>query len=88
MSSITPGTANVGGSYNRLRGPGIGCWFSDRSNCSRWSFEANVLPIDPNIYTDQLEPIAIYYSIIFTGSYTTMQPAPLTSWLQLRSYNV
>ena len=22
---------------NRMRGPGIGCWFSDRSNCSHWS---------------------------------------------------
>ena len=35
MYSITP--ANVGRSYNRMRGPGIGCWFSDRSNCSHWS---------------------------------------------------
>ena len=37
MCSITPETANVGSSYNRMRGPGIGCWFSDRSNCSQWS---------------------------------------------------
>ena len=37
MCSITPATANVGSSYNRMRGPGIGCWFSDRSNCSHWS---------------------------------------------------
>ena len=37
MCSITPETANVGSSYNRMRGPGIGCWFSDRSNCSHWS---------------------------------------------------
>ena len=37
MCSITPETANVGSSYNRIRGPGIGCWFSDRSNCSHWS---------------------------------------------------
>ena len=34
MCSITPETANVGSSYNRMWGPGIGCWFSDRSNCS------------------------------------------------------
>ena len=37
MCLITPETANVGSSYNRMRGPGIGCWFSDRSNCSHWS---------------------------------------------------
>ena len=37
MCSITPETANAGSSYNRTRGPGIGCWFSDRSNCSHWS---------------------------------------------------
>ena len=37
MCSIAPKTANVGSSYNRMRGPGIGYWFSDRSNCSHWS---------------------------------------------------
>ena len=37
MCSITPETAKVGSSYNRMRGQGIGCWFSDRSNCSHWS---------------------------------------------------
>ena len=37
MFSITPETANVGSSYNRMRDPGIGCWFSDRCNCSHWS---------------------------------------------------
>ena len=37
MCSITPETANVGSSYNRMRGLGIGCWFSDHSNCSHWS---------------------------------------------------
>ena len=66
MCSITSETANVGSSYNRMRGPGIGCWFSDRSNCSHWSFEATVLSINPNIYTDQWEPIVIYHSIRFT----------------------
>ena len=35
MCPITPETANVGSSYNRMRGPCIGCWFSDRSNCSQ-----------------------------------------------------
>ena len=37
MCPTTPETANVGSSYNRMRGPCIGCWFSDRSNCSHWS---------------------------------------------------
>ena len=86
MCSISPETAHVCSSYNRMRGPGIGCWFSDRSNCSHWSFEAAVLPINPNIYTDQWEPIVMYHSITFTftGPYRTMQPTLLTSWLQLQ----
>ena len=81
--SITPETANVGSSYSHMRGPGVGCWFSYRSNCSHWSFEAAVLPINPNIYTDQWEPIIIYHPITFTGRYTTMQPTLLTSGIQL-----
>ena len=80
MCPITPETAKVARSYNCRRGPGIGCWFSDRSNCIHWSFEATVLPINPNIYTDQWEPIVIYHSITFTGPCTTMQPTLLTSW--------
>ena len=88
VCSITPQTANVGSSYSHRRGPGVGCWFSYRSNCSHWSFEAAVLPINPNIYTDQWEPIIIYHSITFTGRYTTMQPTLLTSWLQLLPYKV
>ena len=79
--SITPETVNVGSSYSHMRGPGVGCWLSDRSNCSHWSFEAAALPINPNIYTDQWEPIVIYHSITLTGRYTTMQPTLLTSWL-------
>ena len=86
--SITPETVNVGSSYSHMRGLGVGCWLSDRSNCSHWSFEAAVLPINPNIYTDQWEPIVIYHSITLTGRYTTMQPTLLTSWLQLLSYKV
>ena len=88
MCSITPETAKVGSSYNRVRGPGIGCWFSNRSNCSHWSFEAATLPINPNIYTDQWEPMVIYHCITFTGPCTTMQLTLLTSWLQLLSYKV
>ena len=42
---------------------GIYHWSSDLSNCSHWSFEAAMLPINPNIYTDQCEPIIIYHSI-------------------------
>ena len=79
---------NVGSSYSHIRGPGVGCWLSDRSNCSHWSFEAAALPINANIYTDQWEPIVIYHYITLTGRYTTMQPTLLTSWLQLLSYNV
>ena len=88
MCSITPETAKVGSSYSHMRGPGTGYWFSDRSNCSHWSFEASMLAINPNIYIDQSEPIIIYHSITFTGPYTTMQPTLLTSWLQLLSYKV
>ena len=88
MCSITPETVNVGSSYGHMRDPGVGCWLSDRSNCSHCSFEAAVLPINPNIYTDQWEPIVIYHSITLTGHYTTMQPTLLTSWRQLLSYKV
>ena len=88
MCSITPETVNVGSSYGHMRDPGVGCWLSDRSNCSHWSFEAAVLPINPNIYTDQWEPIVIYHSITLTGHYTTMQPTLLTSYWPLLSYKV
>ena len=88
MCSITPETANVGSSYNRMRGPGIGCWFSDRSNFSHWSFETTVLPTNPNIYTDRWEPIVINHNITLTGPYAAMQHTLLTSWLQLLFYEV
>ena len=74
MRSITPETVNVDSSYSHMRGPGVGCWLSDRSNCSHWSFEAAVLPINPNIYTDQWEPIVIYHSITLTGRYKLCSP--------------
>ena len=64
MCSVTPKTAKVCSINSHMRGPGIGCWLSDRSNCSQWSFEAAVLPMNPNIYTDQWKPIIIYHSII------------------------
>ena len=49
MCSITPETANVGKSYNRMRGPGIGCWFSDRSNCNHWSLTLTFTLTSENI---------------------------------------
>ena len=49
--------------YVNIRGPGICCWFSDRSNWSDWNFEAAVLWINPDIYTDQCGPIVIYHCI-------------------------
>ena len=42
MCSITPETAKVASSSSHMQGPGIGCWFSDSSNCSHWSFEARI----------------------------------------------
>ena len=66
MCSITPETANVGSSYNRMRGPGIGCWVSDRSNCSRKSLTLTftLTSVHLSLYT--------YHSITFTGPYTTI----------------
>ena len=61
MCSITPVTAKVGSSNNRMRGPGIGCWFSDRSNCSHWSFEAAVLPLT---FTLTSENLSLYTTLL------------------------
>ena len=33
MCSIAPETVKVGSTYSHMLGSGIGCWFSDRSNC-------------------------------------------------------
>ena len=63
MCSITTEAAKVGSSDSHMRGPGIGCWFSDRSKCSQRSFEAAVLPVNPNLYSDQWEPIVMYHFI-------------------------
>ena len=61
--SITPETVNVSSSYSHMRGPGVDCWLSDRSNCSHWSFEAAVLPINPKFtLTSETYPyISLYY---------------------------
>ena len=61
--SVTLETAKVNSSYSHVWDPEICHWFLDCSNCSHWSFEAAVLPINRNIYTDQYEPIIIYHSI-------------------------
>ena len=57
MCSITPETANVGSSYNRMRGPCIGCWFSDRSNCSHWSSTLT--------FTLTSENLSLYTTLLF-----------------------
>ena len=49
MCSITPETANVGSSYKRIWGPGIGCWFSDCSICSHWSLTLTLTLTSENI---------------------------------------
>ena len=59
MCSITPETANVGSSYKRMRGPGIDCWFSDRSNCSHWS-----LTLTFTLTSENLSLIPLYYVLL------------------------
>ena len=46
-----------------MRSPDNCCWFPDHSNSSHWSFNPTVLPINLNIYSDQCEPITIYYCL-------------------------
>ena len=72
MCSNTPGTAKVDSSYSHMRGPCLGCWFSHHSNCSYWSFEAAVLPTNPDINTDQWEPI--YTTLLFSWSLYNYAP--------------
>ena len=45
---------NVGSSYNRMRGPGIGCWFSDCSNSSYWSLTLTLTCENLSLYTTLL----------------------------------
>ena len=63
MCSITPETANVGSSYNRMRGPGIGWWFSDRSNSSHWSLTLTfTLPsVNLSLYTTLSVVLVLIY---------------------------
>ena len=88
LCSITLETAKVCSSYNHMRGPGIGRWFSDRSNCSHRSFEAAVLQIKPDIYTDHLDNLSSCITLLLYWRYTIMRPTLLTSWLQLLVYKV
>ena len=74
MCSITPETANVGSSYNRMRGPGIGCWFSDRSNCSSRSINLT--------FTLTSENLSLYTTLLLLLVFIQL------SWLQLLSYTV
>ena len=53
MCPITPERANFGSSYNRIRGPGTGCWFSDRSNCSL-TLTFTLTSENLSLYTTQL----------------------------------
>ena len=66
MCPITPETANVCSSYNRMRGPGIGCQFSDCSNCSQWN-----LTLTFTLTSENLSLCTTLFT--FTGPYTTMQ---------------
>ena len=74
MCSITPETANVGSSYNRMRGPGIGCWVSERSNCSRRSLTLT--------FTLTSENLSLYTTLLHLLVLIQL------SWLQLLSYKV
>ena len=55
MCTITPETANVGSSYNRMRGPG----FSDRSNCSHWSLTLTFTLTSENLWYTTLLPVLV-----------------------------
>ena len=61
MCSITPEIANVGSSYSHMRGPGVGCWLSDRSNCSHWSFECCRLTLT---FTLTSENLSLYITLL------------------------
>ena len=80
MCSITPETANVGSNYNRMRGPGIGCWFSDRSNCSHWSLILT--------FTLTSEHLSLYNTQLLLLVLIQLCSILLTPWLQLLSYKV
>ena len=64
MCLITPEPAKVGRSYNHMRGPGVGCWFSDRCNCSQWSFETAALPITFTLTSENLSICGAYLTVI------------------------
>ena len=77
MCSITPETANVCSSYNRMRSPGIGCWFSDPSNCSLWSLTLTLTSENLSLYTTLLLLLVLIQLC-----------SPHCFWLQLLSYKV
>ena len=67
MCSITQEVTAVISNCHHIRVPGICCWFLRHSICSHWSFQATVLLINLNIYTDQCEPIIIL--LVLTQQY-------------------
>ena len=79
MCSITPETASVGSSYNHIWVPGISCWFSDRSNCSHWSFTLTFTLTSENLslYTTLL--LLLLLADILTPT-TVVQGADNHSW--------
>ena len=79
MCSITPETANVGSSYNRMRGPGIGCWFSYRSNCSHWSLTLTFALTSENLSL---------YTTLLLFLLVLIQLCSPRCWLHLLSYKV
>ena len=56
-----------------IRDPGIWPWFSDRSNCSHWSFETDVLLLTLTLHWSTYH----YASTLYI--YTTIQPTLLTT---------
>ena len=68
MCSITLETAKIANSYGTIYAVQVSAAEYQTvptvaADCSRWSFEAAVLPIKPNICSYQYEPIAIFHSI-------------------------
>ena len=76
MCSFTPETANVGSSYNRMRGPGFGCWVSNCSHSSNCSHRSLTLT-----FTLTSENLSLYTTLLLLLVLIQL------SWLQLLSYN-
>ena len=77
-----PESTELSVSYSHRRSPGICHRFLSRSNCSHWSFEATVL-INPSFYTDQCEPIIMYYSAALLVGLILCKPSGGWNYLSL-----